>query len=133
MFVIFIITCLKCCYNSSKLNFVAAIVAQLAGQLYRPIKSQQGHFSTQMSVSGAASSTGKSLFQTVGQHMFYGEEQPSTTSITEATMYDMLEEGNIFGKKAHNKSLAKIKLPRFLRGHQSTILFFYFPGQNLVK
>ena len=82
---------------------LAVIVAQLAGQLYGPIKSQHGHFSTQMSASGAASSTGKSLFQTAGQNMYYGEEQPSTTSLTEATMYDMLEDGNIFGKRLQLK------------------------------
>lgn len=61
--------------------------------------------------------------------MFYGEEQPSTTSITEATMYDMLEEGNIFGKKAHIKSLAEIKQG----GTKVPSYSFTFPDRNLVN
>ena len=36
--------------------------------------------------------------QTVGMLMFYGEEQPTTTTLTEATFFDMIEEGNIYGK-----------------------------------
>ena len=51
-----------------------------------------------MSVSGEAAGTGKSLMQIVGMLMFYGEEQPTITTITEATFYDMIEVGNIYGE-----------------------------------
>lgn len=77
----------------------AVIVAHLAGQLYRPIIDMQGAFSTQMSVSGPASGTGKSLFQTAGMNMFHGEPQPTTTSMTEATFYETLSEETLFGKE----------------------------------
>ena len=78
--------------------FSGVIVAHLAGQLYSPIFAKQAQFSTQMSVSGPSAGTGKSLMQTIGMLMFYGEAQPTTTTMTEATFYDMLEEGNIYGK-----------------------------------
>jgi hypothetical protein len=74
-------------------------VAHLSGQLYKQIIGKQAQFSTQMSVSGPASSTGKSLMQTVGMITFIGEVQPTTTTITEASFYEMLDEGNIYGKK----------------------------------
>ena len=80
------------------MSFLAVIVAHLVGQLYKHIIAKQGQFSTQMSVSGSSYTTGKSLMQTVGMLMFYGEEQPTTTTLTEATFYDMIEEGNIYGK-----------------------------------
>ena len=80
------------------MSFLAVIVAHLAGQLYTHIIAKQGQFSTQMSVSGSSASTGKSLMQTVGMLMFYGEVQPTTTTLTEATFYDMIEDGNIYGK-----------------------------------
>ena len=79
--------------------FSGVIVAHLAGQLYSPIFAKQAQFSTQMSVSGPSAGTGKSLMQTIGMLMFYGEAQPTTTTMTEATFYDMLEEGNIYGKE----------------------------------
>ena len=69
----------------------------MAGQLYSHIIDKQAQFSTQMSVSGTSASTGKSLMQTVGMLMFYGEVQPTTTTITEATFFDMIEVGNIYG------------------------------------
>ena len=73
-------------------------MAHLAGQLYKPIIDKQGAFSTQMSASGPASGTGKSLFQTVGMNMSYGEPQPTTTSMTEATFYETLSEETLYGK-----------------------------------
>ena len=81
--------------------FLGVIVAHLAGQLYNQIFAKQAQFSTQMSVSGPAAGTGKSFMQTVGMLMFYGEPQPTTTTITEATFYDMLEDGNIYGTEHH--------------------------------
>ena len=72
-------------------------MAHLAGQLYRPIIAKQAQFSTQMSVSGPASCTGKSLMMSVGMLMFYGEQKPTTTSITESTFFEMLENGNLYG------------------------------------
>ena len=73
-------------------------MAHISGQLYTQIINKQAQFSTQMSVSGDVFTTGKSLMQTVGMLMFYGEEQPTTTTMTEATFYDLIEEGNIYGK-----------------------------------
>ena len=51
-----------------------------------------------MSVSGPATSTGKSLMQTICMLILNGEIQPTTTSLTEAQFYEMLDEGNIYGK-----------------------------------
>lgn len=93
--------------------FPAVIVAHLAGQLYKLIVAKHGGFSTQMSVSGPASSTGKSLMQTVGMLLFYGEVQPTTTSITESTFYDMLEDGNIYGKIIARRRPAEKKAALF--------------------
>ena len=59
---------------------------------------QNGWDSTQMSVSGSASSTGKSLCMTVGMLMFYGEQQNTTGTCTEAQFFDATEDGNIYGK-----------------------------------
>ena len=49
-----------------------------------------------MVVSGTATSTGKSLLQTVCMNMFYGKAQPTTTTLTEATFYQQLENENIY-------------------------------------
>ena len=35
--------------------------------------------------------------QTVNMLIFEGEVQPTTTTLTEATFYEMLEDGNIYG------------------------------------
>ena len=79
-------------------SITAVIVAHLSGQLYNQIYAKQAQFSTQMSVSGPASDTGKSLMMTVGMKMFYGVEQGTATTMTEASLYDVLEEGNLYGK-----------------------------------
>lgn len=52
----------------------------------------------EMSISGSASGTGKSLWQSICQIMFEGEQQASVSSITDSSMYEMLSEGPIFGK-----------------------------------
>ena len=71
--------------------------AHLAGQVYRQIIERRANYSTQMSVSGPASATGKSLMQTVCMLVFTGKVQPTTTSLSEATFYEMIDEGNIYG------------------------------------
>ena len=51
-----------------------------------------------MTISGDATSTGKSLFQTVWMTVFQGEPMPTLTSISEASAYDMLADGkHIYG------------------------------------
>lgn len=52
----------------------------------------------EMSISGGASGTGKSLCQSICQLMFEGEQKASVSSITDSSMYEMLSEGPIFGK-----------------------------------
>ena len=79
-------------------------MAHLSGQLYTQIFDKQAQFSTQMSVSGAAAGTGKSLMQTVGMLMFYGETQPTTTTMTEATFYDLIEEGKFMVREGIQKN-----------------------------
>ena len=77
----------------------AVFVAHLSGHLYKHIIKIQGTFSSQMSVPGSSSSTGKSLMQTVNMLIFYGEPQPSTTNATESTFYETLHDGTpFFGK-----------------------------------
>ena len=77
----------------------AVFVAHLAGQLYRHIIERQGNFSTQMSVSGTGSSTGKSLMMSVCMLIFTGEFQSTTTSLTETTFFQILDSGkNIYGR-----------------------------------
>ena len=69
------------------------------GQFYGLIIKKLGNFFTQLSISGAATSTGKSLIQSCCMLMFTGEIQPPTTSLTETTFYETLSEGNhIYGK-----------------------------------
>ena len=51
-----------------------------------------------MSVSGPAYATGKSLAQTLCMYMYSGAIQTTTTSLTEATFYELLDEGDIFGE-----------------------------------
>ena len=74
------------------------IASHLAGQVYKPIIEKRANFSSQMSVSGPASATGKSLMQTVCMLIFTGKVQPTTTSISEALFYEMANEGNIYGR-----------------------------------
>ena len=91
------------------------IVAHMSGQLYTQIFNKQAQFSTQMSVSGSAAGTGKSLMQTVCMLMFYGEVQPTTTTMTEATFYDLIEEGNIYGKGRgqNNRQISQVLHRKF--------------------
>ena len=70
----------------------------MMGQFYPFIIKKHGNFSTQMSISGSASGTGKSLIQSSCMLMFTGEEQSTMASLSEATFYNMLSEGNIYGK-----------------------------------
>ena len=78
---------------------VAVISAHMMAAFYRHIIKTQGNFSTQMSISGPVTCTGKSLMQTSCIYMFNGVEQPTMTSLTEATFYEILSGGsNIFGK-----------------------------------
>ena len=87
---------------------LAVFVAHLSGQLYKHIIKIQGTFSTQMSVSGPSSSTGKSLMQTVNMLIFYGEVQPSTTNATESTFYETLHDGKpVFGKLINKYTLGE--------------------------
>ena len=80
------------------LHFSAKFADDLSGSVYKHIIAHRGTFHTQMSVSGSATGTGKSLMQTVMMYTFYGEIKPSTTSLTEASFYAKMEEGDIFGK-----------------------------------
>ena len=53
----------------------------------------------QMNISGQATGTGKSLFQTIWMRVFKGETLPSLTSISESQAYIKLDAGeNIYGK-----------------------------------
>ena len=81
--------------------FSAVIASHLAGQVYKPIIEKRANFSSQMSVSGPASATGKSLMQTVCMLVFTGKIQPTTTSLSEALFYEMVDEGNIYGRNIH--------------------------------
>ena len=77
-----------------------SFISHLSGQLYKHIIRIQGTFFTQMSVSGQAYSTGKSLLQSVNMLIFHGEPQPTTTSATETTLFETFHEGkNVYGKK----------------------------------
>jgi hypothetical protein len=76
----------------------AVIVDHMSGKVYIPIITQRNNFSTQMSVSGPAYATGKSLAQTLCMYMYSGAIQTTTTSLTEATFYELLDEGDIFGE-----------------------------------
>ena len=76
----------------------AKFADDLSGSIYKHIIAHRGTYHTQMSASGPATGTGKSLMQTMMMYIFYGEMQPSTTSLTEASFYAKLEEGDIFGK-----------------------------------
>ena len=75
----------------------AVIVDHMSGKVYTQIIEHRNNFSTQMSVSGPAYATGKSLAQTLCMYMYSGNIQSTTTSLTEATFYEMLDEGDIFG------------------------------------
>ena len=77
---------------------LAVFVAHLHGAFYKHVIAKQGNFSTQMSVSGPATSTGKSLMMQANMFIFHGEEQPTSTTMTEATFFEVLEDGNIYGK-----------------------------------
>ena len=53
----------------------------------------------QMNISGEATGTGKSLFQTLWMRVFKGENKITLTSISEASAFEMLAAGeNIYGK-----------------------------------
>ena len=80
------------------LKLSAVLAGHFAGLVYGPSIKKRGNFSSQMSVSGPATSTGKSLMQTICMLILNGEIQPTTTSLTEAQFYEMLDEGNIYGK-----------------------------------
>ena len=81
-------------------SFVSAsFAAHLAGELYQLIIKTQSHYCMQMSVSGDATGTGKSLLQSVWMVVFTGEPQTTLTSVSEAQAYKMLNRGeNIYGK-----------------------------------
>ena len=78
--------------------FLAAFTYYLVGQFYPFIIKRHGTCSMQMSISGSSTSTGKSLMQTCGMLMFFGEEQPTMSSISETTTHEMLSDGCMFGK-----------------------------------
>ena len=69
------------------------------GQLYPFILKKLGNCSSMMSISGEATHTGKSLIQTSCMAMFTGAEQPVMSSLTDSVYFEMLSEGNIYGKK----------------------------------
>ena len=69
----------------------------MIGQFYPFIVKLHGNCSIQMSISGSASGTGKSLMQSSCTLMFTGEQQTAVTSISEAALYEMLSEGCIYG------------------------------------
>ena len=59
---------------------------------------EQGNFLIQMSVSGDATGTGKSLMQSVWMRAFKNEEQATVTSVTQAQAHEVLGSGrNIYG------------------------------------
>ena len=78
------------------ISISAVFASHLAGEVYTQIIDERATFSSQMVVSGTATSTGKSLLQTVCMNMFYGKAQPTTTTLTEATFYQQLENENIY-------------------------------------
>ena len=84
------------------LHFSAKFADDLSGSVYKHIIAHRGTLHTQMSASGPATGTGKSLFQTIMMYIFFGEIKPSTTSLTEASFYAKMEEGDIFGKLKNN-------------------------------
>ena len=79
----------------------------MAGQVYPQIIEERATFSSQMVVSGTATSTGKSLLQTVCMNIFHGKVMPTTTSITESSFYQQLEEEDIFVREFTTKKSNK--------------------------
>ena len=86
-----------------KSAFVSAtFAAHLAGELYVPIIKERSNFSLQMSISGNAYGTGKSLFQTLWTRAFKGKSEDPVGSCTEAQAYVKLDAGeNIYGENFH--------------------------------
>ena len=73
-------------------------MAHLSGELYTLVIEKQKNFVMQISVSGDATGTGKSLAQSIWMITFRGEEVSTVSSITEAAAYQMLARGqNIYG------------------------------------
>ena len=84
----------------SLIYFLSATFAQhLAGEVYTQTIAEHSNYVTQMTISGEATGTGKSLFQSIWIRTFKGESKTSFTSISEAQAYEMLSRGeNIYGK-----------------------------------
>jgi hypothetical protein len=75
-------------------------MAHLSGEMYTLIIEKQKNFVLQVSCSGDATGTGKSLAQSIWMITFHGEEVSTVSSITEAAAYQMLAKGqNIYGRK----------------------------------
>ena len=73
-------------------------MAHLSGEMYTLIIEKQKNFVLQVSCSGDATGTGKSLAQSIWMITFHGEEVSTVSSITEAAAYQMLAKGqNIYG------------------------------------
>jgi hypothetical protein len=97
------------------------LAAHLSGELYVQIIEERTNFSMHMTVSGEATGTGKSLFQTVFMKAFHGKTMPTLTSITEAQAYKMLAEGdNIFGNIRTLQTRALITIKRITLNLSST-------------
>ena len=71
-----------------------------------------------------ATSTGKSLMMHINMLIFGGSEQPTSTTMTEATFFEMLEEGNIYGKCLGIISKNKIILNSFWKKKSVYITIF---------
>ena len=67
---------------------LAVFVAHLHGALYKHVTQKLGNFTIQMSVSGPATGTGKSLWMTLCMLIFSGSQQPTSTTMTEAFLRD---------------------------------------------
>jgi len=75
----------------------------MIGKFYPFIIQRRGNCSLEMSISGDATGTGKSLWQCICQNMLEGEQKSSVSSITDSSMYETLSEGPIFVKEFCSK------------------------------
>ena len=81
----------------------ASFTSHLCGKIYPLIIAAQSQYSMQMNVSGSATGTGKSFWQSVWMKVFEGEVKTTLNGITEAQAYQRLANGeNIYGNKTFN-------------------------------